>query len=152
MTTFANGDGTLKQSTKMGALLELCQLHNQEESNQSVASRLNMTSTDEGVFNVTMLNPITKTRSGEGVLYVPEDYLPGFVFDPGIGGDLTATTLPGALVQLVEIISSTDGGSDRITANSINTAGSQNISLNINTTTVLNTTTGVLEITAVDDV
>lgn len=107
MSVFNNGGGTLNATTVPSALLELIELNEQAESadfaSANVVTNLTYSRTgNQATFAVSMT--ATQSLAAAGAMqYTSVNDLPAAPFDPGAGGDLTATDLRNALIQVVEL-------------------------------------------------
>jgi hypothetical protein len=119
MSIFAPGASALKSTNQPAAFLEVCLLMDAAEklrngANPGVAAKNNVSVTvsiDEGVAQVTCTFPTTVSTSADGGLkYLAKEYLGGTysVFVPG--GDVTATILPDAVVQIAALLAASEKG------------------------------------------
>ena len=105
MTAFNNGGGDLVATHLPAAILEELKKieHYEGENNINFLTTLssNYQSNSRSVsFSGTM--EYEESNDGDGGKITPKDYI-GVPFNPGTDGDLTATTHPGALYQLLNL-------------------------------------------------
>jgi hypothetical protein len=119
MSIFAPGASALKSTNQPAAFLEICLLNDAAEklrngANPGVAAKNNVSvtvSSDEGVAQVTATLPTTVTSlSDGGIKYLAKDYLGGTYSTFAPGGDVTATLLQDALVQVASILAASEKG------------------------------------------
>ena len=65
---------------------------------------------DASIATIGLALPVTISTSGGQLSYTATDFLSGSVFAPGTGGDLSATTYPGALLELATLLQSAEAG------------------------------------------
>lgn len=122
MSTFNGGGGDLSSTQTPAALLELLtQIQDAEETGANLLTTLTInTETNQitfaGTFGITNYSPAT---AGTSATFTVANYLAGVTgagaFDPGSGGDLSATNLIAALAQLLKKFQSEQGSTNRLT-------------------------------------
>jgi len=162
MSVFNNGGGTLKATTKPGALLEVAHsLSNAEKAASTPDNPVNnITITLDLEANTAALAatlPVAATLNAAGeVVIAAGDYLSGAApFNGGTGGDLKAVNMPAAFLETAQVVA----GSEQAVA--VNTPNNVTISMDLEAqiatitaglpiTTTIDATTGKVIVTPTD--
>ncbi|MCC5619248.1 hypothetical protein LC605_30090 [Nostoc sp. CHAB 5836] len=114
MSTFNNGGGTLKSSTKPAAFLEIAHLINEAER---AASTVDVTldnvtiNYDTGARTATIdaTLPVGSTINSSGQIVISaSNYLGGSVFNPGTGGEIKASSFPSAFLEMAQFLAASE--------------------------------------------
>lgn len=160
MSTFNNGGGSLKATTKPGALLEVAhQLSNAEKTASTADNPVNnLTITFDLEANIAALAatlPIAATLNSVGNLVIAaSDYLGGAASFNAGAGDLRATTMPSAFLEVAQIVAGSEQAIVSNTPNNVTIAmdlegGTATVTAGLPITTVTDAT-GKVIVTAAD--
>jgi hypothetical protein len=116
MSAINSTGSSLKADFKAPAFLEACLLLDNAEkarnaANPGIAPKNNVSVTfasEEGIATVTVELPASPTATAAGLMYAPTDYLGGTYSAFTAGGDVTATTIQGAVAQVANILSAAE--------------------------------------------
>jgi hypothetical protein len=114
MSTFNNGGGTLKSSTKPAAFLEIAHLINEAER---AASTVDVTldnvtiNYDTGARTTTIdatLRVGSTINSSGQIVISASNYLGGSIFNPGTGGEIKASSFPAAFLEMAQSLAASE--------------------------------------------
>lgn len=114
MSTFNNGGGTLKSTTKPAGFLEIAHLINEAERTASTVDLTldNVTITyDTGARTATVdaTLPIGSTVNSSGQIVISAaNYLGASAFNPGTAGEIKGSTFPAAFLEAAQLLASSE--------------------------------------------